>query len=159
MFKMSLHDPFGHLKHKLWSKEGLGVKLVVWLSTIKSQESTLVQVACDISLKISRQDYNFALNLISIKGLHAKLWGPKVAGVPTLAISTKCHLDVGLVERHKVTYKGEGGGFPQVQAMVSLVSPSCPWFVLAPKVLQLCTNHFVLVLCRSVWIVYACHSS
>jgi len=37
-------------------------------------------------------------------------------GVPTLAIwgpplgspRTKCHLDVGLVERHK----GEGGGFP-----------------------------------------------
>jgi len=27
---------------------------------------------------------------------------------------TKCHLDVGLVERHIVYYKGEGGGFPQV---------------------------------------------
>jgi hypothetical protein len=39
---------------------------------------------------------------------------------------TKCHLDVGLVERHKVYYKGEGGGFPQVRAVVSLVSPSLP---------------------------------
>jgi hypothetical protein len=37
---------------------------------------------------------------------------------------TKCHLDLGLVERHKVYYKGEGGGFPQVRAMVSLVSPN-----------------------------------
>jgi len=27
---------------------------------------------------------------------------------------TKCHLDVGLVERHRVYYKGEGDGFPQV---------------------------------------------
>jgi hypothetical protein len=27
MFEMSSHDPFGHLKHKLWSKEGLGGKL------------------------------------------------------------------------------------------------------------------------------------
>jgi hypothetical protein len=35
-------------------------------------------------------------------------------------------LDVGFVERHKVYYKGEGGGFPQVQAMVSRVSPSLP---------------------------------
>jgi hypothetical protein len=26
------------------------------------------------------------------------------------------------MERHKVYYKGEGGGFPQVQAMVNLVS-------------------------------------
>jgi hypothetical protein len=59
---------------------------------------------------------------------------PKVVGVPSLGISglplgsprTKCHLDVGLVERHKVYYKGEGGGFPQVRAVVSLVSPSLP---------------------------------
>jgi hypothetical protein len=71
--------------------------------------------------------YHFALDLISIKGLHVKLWGPKVAGVPTLGIpGSKCHLDVGLVERHKVYYKGEGDGFPQVWAVVSLVSPSLP---------------------------------
>jgi len=30
------------------------------------------------------------------------------------------------MEKHKVDYKGEGGGFPQIQAMVSLVSPSLP---------------------------------
>jgi hypothetical protein len=78
--------------------------------------------------------YNISLDFISIRGLHTKLWGPKVAGVPTLASSrlpfgspgTKCHLDVGLVERHKVYYNGEGGGFPQVWAMVNLVSPSLP---------------------------------
>jgi hypothetical protein len=64
-------------------------------------------------------------------------------------------LDVGLVERHKVYYKGEDGDFPQVWAMVNFVSLSCSWLVLAPKVLQLCTNH-VLVLCRFVWVVEAC---
>jgi hypothetical protein len=66
--------------------------------------------------------------------LHAKLWAPKVAGVPSLGISrfalespgTKCHLDVGLVERHKVYYKGEGGDFPQVRAVVSLMNLSLP---------------------------------
>jgi len=60
-------------------------------------------------------------------------------GVPTLGIlglpfgssengspRTKSHLDVGLMERHKIYYKGEGGGFPQVQAMVSLVSMTLP---------------------------------
>jgi hypothetical protein len=26
MSKMGLHDPFGHLKHKLWPKEGLSIK-------------------------------------------------------------------------------------------------------------------------------------
>jgi len=66
--------------------------------------------------------------------LHAKLYGPKVAGIPTLGISglplwspgTKCHLDVGLVKRHKVYYKGEGGGFPQVWVVVSFVNSSLP---------------------------------
>jgi hypothetical protein len=63
---------------------------------------------------------------------------------------TKSHLNVAPVERCRVYYKGEGGGFPQVRAVVSLMCPCCPWLVLAPKVLQLCTNHLVLVLCRSV---------
>jgi hypothetical protein len=111
--------------------------------------------------------YNFVLNLISIGGLHTKLWCPKVVEIPTLAIlglslgspGIKSHLDVSLVERHKVYYKGEGGGFPQVRVVVSLVSSSCLWLFLAPKVFQLCTNHLVLVLCRSVWVFDACHSS
>ncbi len=31
--------------------------------------------------------YNFALNLISIGGLHTKLWGPKFVEIPILGIS------------------------------------------------------------------------
>ncbi len=76
------------------------------------------------------EGYNFVLNLISIKGLHTKLWPSKITRVLTLGIlglpferpRTKCHLDVGLVKRHKVYYKGEGGGFPQVRGVMSLVS-------------------------------------
>ncbi len=88
-----------------------------------------------------------------------RLCSPKVAGVPVVGIGspgTKGHLDVALVERHIEYYEGEGGGSPQVRAVVSLVSPSCSWFVLAPKVLQLCTNHLVLVLCKLVWVIEAC---
>jgi len=114
--------------------------------------------------------YKFTLDLIPIEGLQAKLWSPKIAGIPTLAISrfpfgnleTKCHLNVSLLERHRVYYKGEGRGFPQIWAVVSLVtpvSPNCPWFVLTLKVLQLCTNHLVLVLCKSMWVIDVCHSS
>jgi hypothetical protein len=33
------------------------------------------------------EGYNFASDLILIKGLHTKLWRPKIAGVPTLVIS------------------------------------------------------------------------
>jgi len=57
MSKMALHEPFGHLQHKLWSKEGPGVKLIVWLPTTKSRESTrprCVQEECDTLLESSR---------------------------------------------------------------------------------------------------------
>jgi len=37
-----------------------------------------------------------------------------ILGVPFENSRTKCHLDVGLVERHKGYYKGGGGGFTQV---------------------------------------------
>jgi hypothetical protein len=110
------------------------------------------------------ESYNFILDYISIGGLLVKLWGSKVAGVPTSTISglpfgslgKKVHLDVGPMNKHRVYYKGEGGSFPQVRAMVSLVCPCCPWLVLAPKVLQLHTNHLVWVLCRPVWVSEAC---
>ncbi len=38
----------------------------------------------------------------------------------------KSHLDVGAVERRREYYMGEGGGFPQIRAVVSLVSPKLP---------------------------------
>ncbi len=109
-------------------------------------------------LKALDEGYNFVLDLIAIGGLHSKIWGLKVVGVPVVGISglplgspgTKCHLDTAPMETHKEYYKGESGGFPQVWAVVSLVSPSCSWLVLVPKVPQLCTNHLVLILCKSV---------
>ncbi len=39
---------------------------------------------------------------------------PKVARLALGNPRTKCHLDVGLVEKHKIYYKGEGGGFPKL---------------------------------------------
>jgi hypothetical protein len=56
----------------------------------------------------------------------------------------------------KNTIKGRRWWLPQVRAVVSLMNPNCPWLILAPKVIQLCTNHLVLVLCRSMWVVEAC---
>jgi hypothetical protein len=46
---------------------------------------------------------------------------------------TKNHLDVGLVEKHIVYYKREGGGFPQVWAVVSFVSSNLPMVRLSTK--------------------------
>jgi hypothetical protein len=71
-------------------------------------------------------------------------------------LGEKSHLDVGSMASHKVYYKGEGGGFPQVQTVVNFVCSCCLWLVLTPKVLQLCTNHLVWVVCRLVWVNEAC---
>jgi hypothetical protein len=56
------------------------------------------------------ENYNFALDLIAIGGLHVRLCAPKVAGIPVVEISglplgspkTKSHLDVAPVERRRV---------------------------------------------------------
>jgi hypothetical protein len=81
---MGSHRPFGHLKHKLWPKEGSRVKLAIWLPTTKSQKSTdflMFRWHTTHHWKALDKGYNFALDLISIQGLHAKLWGPKVAQI------------------------------------------------------------------------------
>jgi len=52
---------------------------------------------------------------------------------------TKCHLDVGLMERHIVYYKEEGDGFPQVRAVMSLVNPNL--FMVHPNTESVSTMH------------------
>jgi hypothetical protein len=39
---------------------------------------------------------------------------------------TKSHSDVGVVKRRREYYMGEGGGFPGVRAVVSLMSLGSP---------------------------------
>ncbi len=63
-------------------------------------------------------------------------------GIPRLPLGspgTKCHLDMGLVKRHIVHYKGEGGGFPEVWAVMSFVSPNLP--VVRPSTKSVQTMH------------------
>ncbi len=102
--------------------------------------------------KVLDEGYNFASDFIAIGGLHIKLWGSKVARVLTLAISglplgspgTKSHLDVGLMERHIVYYKGKGVASLKSRPWWVLWVQVCLWLVLAPKVFQLCTNQLVV---------------
>jgi hypothetical protein len=76
MSKMGSHDPFGHLKHKLWPKEGSGIASI-------SLRANWCSTNC---WKALDEGYNFASNLISIGGLHAKLWASKITRVSTLGI-------------------------------------------------------------------------
>jgi hypothetical protein len=113
--------------------------------------------------KFFNKGYNFTLDLIAIRGLHKMLCTFKVTRAPIIGIS---ELPLGSAETKKTILMWPPwraakytirGGFPQVQAVVNLVCSSCLWLILTPKVLQLCTDHFVLVSCRSVWMIEACH--
>jgi hypothetical protein len=164
MSKMGSHYSFGHLKHKLWPKEGPGVKLAIWLPITKNQESTQftwLQRACDIPLESFQQKLQlcFRSKVCSQSNEALKSWESHLAQFWDFhlgVLGEKNHLDVSSVASHRVYYKGEGGGFLQVWAMVSLVYPCYPWLVLAPRVFQLCTNHFVWVMCRPMRVSEAC---
>jgi hypothetical protein len=88
------------------------------------------------------ESYKFALDLVLIRGLSRELWAPKVPGVQFGTVSgllfgspgIKSHSDAGAMEQRREYYMGEGGGFLWVRAVVSLVSPCCPWLVPTPRV-------------------------
>jgi hypothetical protein len=87
MSKMGSHDPFGYLKHKLWPKEGSGVKLAVWLPTTKSRESPwfpCVQVVCHIPLKSSQRGLQICFRCHFNQRFAHKVMGPQSRGNPNL---------------------------------------------------------------------------
>jgi hypothetical protein len=82
MSKMGSHDPFGLLQHKLWPKEGMGVKLTPNQLKVRNRlDFFLFRCYATYCWKTIFEDYNFALDLTSIGGLHTKLWAPKVVRV------------------------------------------------------------------------------
>ncbi len=57
-----------------------------------------------------------------------------VSGLLLGSPGKKSHLDVASTESCREYYMGEGGGFPQVQAVVSQVSPSARGLFQHPRV-------------------------
>jgi hypothetical protein len=94
--------------------------------------------------KALEESYKFSSDLIPIGGLSWELWAPKVLGVQIGILSrlllgspgTKGHSDVSLVGKRREYYMGEGDGFPGVQAVMSQVSPCCPWLVPTARLIQ-----------------------
>jgi hypothetical protein len=147
--KMALHWSFGHLQPKLWAKEGPGVKLAVWLPTTKSRESTSTWHPiweCNMALERSRQGLQLWFRPHCDQTLQLRVMAVKSSGSPTGTISglhfaspkNLCHLDVASTASCREYNMGEGGGFPQVRVVVSLVSPSaCGLSQQHPKVSQM----------------------
>jgi len=132
---MALHWPFGHLQPKLWAKEGPGVKLAVWLPTIKSRESTSSRrrlEKCDTALESSQQKLQLWFRTRPDSSLGRGVMAAQSSGSPAGTLSRlhfgspnkMCHSDVASATSCREYYKGEGGGFPRVRAVVNLVCPS-----------------------------------
>jgi hypothetical protein len=56
-----------------------------------------------------------------------------ISRLPLWNLETKSHLDVTPMERCEVYYKEEGGAFPQIRAVVNLMSPRSPVALLSTK--------------------------
>jgi hypothetical protein len=95
------------------------------------------------------EGYNFGSDLVAIRLCSWELWAPKVLGlqlgqfrdnfeiISRLQLGSprkKNHLDVASAESCREYYKGEGGGFPRVRAVVSQVSPNARGLSQHPKV-------------------------
>jgi hypothetical protein len=83
--------------------------------------------------------YNFSLDLISIGGLHTKLWSSKVMGV----LGQNAIWMWALWISTKYTIRGKVVASPKSGPWWVLWVWDCPWLVLTPKVFQLCSNHLV----------------
>jgi hypothetical protein len=129
MFKMGSYCSFGHLKHKLWPKEGAGVEFPgvsqFWFPTTKSRESTRntwVQKTCDIPLERSRRDLQLCFRQRVNRRFASKVMKLQSCGSPEVARfrdshagvpGQKGHLDATPAVNHRVYYKGEVVSFPK----------------------------------------------
>jgi len=123
---------------QVMEKRRTGVKLAVWFPTTKSRELTwpwCVQVKCDTPLESSQGELQVCFrphpnqrfeqksyDLTKSREFKPGQFQDSFLGSP----GTKSHSDVGAVERHREYYMGEGGGFPRVRVVVSLVSLRLP---------------------------------
>jgi hypothetical protein len=117
---------------QVMGKEGPGVKLTVWLPTTKSRESTPSRrrlEECDMALESSQQELQLWFRTRPDLSSGWRVMAAQSSGSPAGTLSRlhfgspnkMCHSDVASAVRRREYYMGEGGGFPRVRAMVSLV--------------------------------------
>jgi hypothetical protein len=169
MSEMGLHDPFEHITHKLWPKEGPRVKLAIWLPTIKSRKSSqflCVQVVCDIPLESFWRGLQLCLRFHLNQRFAHKVMGAQSCESPNygnfghLGVPRQNNIWV-LVSWVSTKYiiRGKVMAFPKPGPWWVLWVWVCPWLVLAPKVFQLCSNQLVWFCAGPCEWVIACHIS
>ncbi len=131
---MASHQSFGHFQPKLWAKEGPGVKLAIWLPTIKSRESTRSQCAleeCNAALERSWRGLQVWFRPCPDRRLGRETMMSQSPGSPkprqfrdsTLGVPGKSAIRMQVRRRGtKNTIGEDGGGTSRVQAVVCHVS-------------------------------------
>jgi hypothetical protein len=154
MLKMGLHDPFEYLKHKLWPKEGLGIKLSIWLPTTKSQELPrfpFVQVTCHIPLESSQGGLQLCFRPHLNQRFAQDIMGLKSCGSPNFGNFGTRQNDIWVLALWlgtKNTIRGKVVASPKSGLWWVLWVHVFPWLIRAPKTFQLCTNQLI------VWFVH-----
>jgi hypothetical protein len=137
-----------NLQPKLWAKEGPGVKLTIWLPITKIRESTSSRHpiwVCNMALKRSQQGLQLWFRPRCDQTLQLGVMAVQRSRSPVGTISrlhfespkNLCHLDVASTTSCREYYMGEGGGFPRVRAVVSLVCPSAHGLSQHPRVFRM----------------------
>jgi len=155
MSKMSFHVPFEYLKHKLWSKERLGIKVSIWFSTIKSRKSLIYLCVGDVSHIVGnfltrartflRPHFNlrFAQKVMSFQSCENVNF--KNFGIPNLGVLGQNDIWVqALWLGTKNTIRGKVVTSPKFGPWWVLWICVCMWLACAPKFLQPRTNQLVV---------------
>jgi hypothetical protein len=176
MSKMGSHYSFGHLKHKLWPKEGPGVELpgvrqfdsrplnvenrplpeVRIGSAIRCWKiSTKATTSVQTSLRSERAvgSYELPKSRDSTRDNFGTISGLQLGSPGNL-----CHLDVAPEMWRRVYYREYGGGILPSPGCGESCGPKCPWLVPTPKGPKMNSNHFVWFhagLCEWVKLVHS----
>jgi hypothetical protein len=145
MSEMGSHDPFRHLKHKLWPKERSGVKLAIWLPTIQNWESpSFLCVKGDVPHTIGKLSMRATMLLQNAFQLEVctQSYGPPKLRKSQLWEFGDSHLVVPgqndiwvlvLWPSIEYTIKGKVVASPKSKPWWILWICVYPWFVCAPK--------------------------
>ncbi len=144
MSKMGSHDPFEHLKHKLWLKEGSGIDPIS--SRVGGMQHTI--------RKLSTRAITFLQN-----SLQSEVWtqsyGPPKSHESHMWEFQDSHLGVWILGQNAIwmwswwrgienTIRGKVVASPKSKPWWILWVQGWPWHVLAPKMLKLCINQLVV---------------
>jgi hypothetical protein len=157
MSKMGLHDPFGHLNTSYGQKKGRESTWQFDFQPLKVRNcpNFLAYKWCmTYRWKYLNKGYNFVLDLISIRGLHTKLWALKVVRVPIVGIS-------GLPTQNDIWVLVSWPGTEYIIRGKVVTSPKSrpwwvlwvcvyPWFIHAPKCSNYALTNLWFGLCRFV---------